>query len=127
MQQEMARRRMMQEVPKADVVVTNPTHYAVALRYDSKKMGAPRVVAKGKGLVAEQIRAIAGENKVPLYSAPPLARAIYYSTDLDAEIPAGLYHAVAQVLAYIFQLREGMQVPPPPAELPIPAALQRPV
>lgn len=104
MQYEMAQRRMMSEVPKADVVITNPTHYAVALRYD-QNMNAPKVVAKGKELVAAQIREIANEHNVPILSSPALARALYFSTELDQEIPAGLYMAVAKVLAYIFQLR----------------------
>lgn len=106
-QQEMARRRMMQDVPKADVVITNPTHYAVALRYDQGKMRAPVVVAKGKDLVAQQIRHIAMSHHVPILSAPPLSRALFFSTDLQKEIPAGLYMAVAQVLAYVYQLRKG--------------------
>lgn len=106
LQYEMAQRRMMSEVPKADVVITNPTHYAVALRYDQNKMNAPRVVAKGKDLVAGQIRSVANAHNVPILSAPPLARALYYSTSLNQEVPAGLYLAVAKVLAYIFQLRD---------------------
>ncbi len=104
-QQEMAQRRMMDEVPKADVVITNPTHYAVALRYDQDAMGAPVVVAKGRGLVARKIRELAAEHDVPIISAPPLSRAIYHHTDLQQEIPAGLFMAVAQVLAYTYQLR----------------------
>jgi flagellar biosynthetic protein FlhB len=104
MQREIARRRMMQEVPKADVVVTNPTHYAVALRYDQKKNRAPVVVAKGADLVALQIRGVADEHRVPIVEAPPLARALYHSTKLDQEIPAGLYLAVAKLLAYVYQL-----------------------
>lgn len=104
-QQEMAQRRMMDEVPKADVVITNPTHYAVALRYDQDAMGAPMVVAKGRGLVARKIRQLATEHEVPIISAPPLSRALYHSTDLQQEIPAGLFMAVAQVLAYTYQLR----------------------
>lgn len=127
LQQEMARRRMMQEVPKADVIVTNPTHYAVALRYEAGRMRAPTVVAKGAGLVAARIRAIGVEHKVALYEAPPLARALYFSTDLGQEIPAGLYLAVAQVLAYIFQLRDPRpgDKPTAPADLPIPPELRR--
>lgn len=105
MQYEMARRRMMAEVPKADVIVTNPTHYAVALRYDQRKMRAPKVVAKGKDLVAAQIRSIASAHNIPVLSSPALARALFHSAELDQEIPAGLYRAVAQVLAYVFQLR----------------------
>jgi flagellar biosynthetic protein FlhB len=124
LQQEMAMARMMEEVPKADVVVTNPTHYAVALKYDDKRMGAPRVVAKGSNLIAARIREIATENNVPLFSAPPLARAIYFSTEINDEIPSGLYLAVAQVLAYIFQLKaaveNGFEKPVEPEDLPVP-------
>lgn len=105
MQRELAQRRMMAEVPKADVVVTNPEHYSVALKYDQKKMSAPVVVAKGADLIAMQIRTIARENNVPILQAPPLARALHYSTELNREIPAGLYLAVAKVLAYVFQLK----------------------
>ncbi len=105
LQQEMAQRRMMEEVPKADVVVTNPTHFAVALRYEPTKMGAPIVVAKGSDLLAGRIRSVAGEHDVPILSAPPLARALYYSTELNMPIPEGLYRAVAQVLAYVYQLK----------------------
>ena len=103
-QMEMAERRMMQEVPNADVVITNPTHYAVALKYDQTSMGAPRVVAKGADLIAAEIRKVAKENNVPVAAAPPLTRALFYSTELNDEIPAGLYLAVAQVLAYVYQL-----------------------
>ncbi len=105
LQREVAQRRMMEEIPRADVVITNPSHYAVALRYDPEKMAAPVVVAKGVELVASQIRTVAVANKVPLYEAPPLARALYYSTEINDEVPAGLYLAVAQILAYIFQLK----------------------
>ncbi len=102
-----AQRRMMESVPEADVVVTNPTHYAVALRYEQDGMDAPVVVAKGSDMLALKIRNIAQENDVPVLSAPPLARAIFYSTELDQPIPAGLYRAVAQVLAYVFHLKNG--------------------
>lgn len=105
MQQELAQGRMMSEVPKADVVVTNPTHFAVALKYDPDNMQAPIVVAKGLELIASQIRTVATANGVPLFEAPPLARAIYYSTEIEQEVPAGLYLAVAQVLAYVMQLK----------------------
>ncbi|NJD07820.1 MAG: flagellar type III secretion system protein FlhB [Methylococcaceae bacterium] len=131
LQMEYARRRMMQEVPKADVVVTNPTHYAVALKYDQLNMRAPRLVAKGNDLVAAQIRKIADEAGVPLMEAPGLARAIYFSTELDQEIPAGLYLAVAQILAYVYQLKTARQfggdrpVPPRPEDLPIPPDLRK--
>jgi len=123
-QQEMAMRRMMAEVPTADVVVTNPTHFAVALKYDEQNMNAPRVVAKGADLVASHIRSIAQEHQVPLFAAPPLARALYYSTEVDQEIPAGLYLAVAQVLAYVYQLNVSIygngREPQPPADLDVP-------
>jgi flagellar biosynthetic protein FlhB len=105
MQQELARRRMLQEVPKADVVITNPTHYSVALRYDDKRMRAPIVVAKGVDEVAANIRKIAGEHKVPIFEAPPLARVLFRDVDLNAEVPSTLYVAVAQVLTYVVQLR----------------------
>ncbi len=104
-QQQIARRRMMHQVPGADVVVVNPTHFAVALKYDPQQMRAPRVVAKGVDMVAQNIRRIAEENRVPVFEAPKLARALYRSTDLNQEIPAGLYVAVAQVLSYIFRVR----------------------
>lgn len=108
MQRETAKRRMMANVPGASVVVTNPTHYAVALAYDDTKSGAPRVVAMGTDLVAAKIREIAAANDVPLLEAPPLARALYAHAELDREIPVALYTAVAQVLAYVFQLRAAM-------------------
>jgi flagellar biosynthetic protein FlhB len=104
-QQTMARRRMMHKIPAADVVIVNPTHFAVALKYDPKKMRAPRVLAKGLDLVAHNIRRIAEEHRVPVFESPKLARALYRSTDLNKEIPAGLYVAVAQVLSYIFRVR----------------------
>lgn len=103
-QRELARRRMMQEVPAASVVITNPTHYSVALRYEPDRMRAPRVVAKGKDLVALEIRRVAREHGVPLFEAPSLARAVFASTPLNREVPAALYVAVAQVLAYVFQV-----------------------
>ncbi|HKJ95736.1 MAG TPA: flagellar biosynthesis protein FlhB [Gammaproteobacteria bacterium] len=105
LQQQMAQGRMMEQVPTADVVVTNPTHFAVALKYDQIHMRAPKLVAKGTDLTAQRIRELAREHRVPLFEAPPLARALYHTTDLDREIPAGLYLAVAQILAYIYQLR----------------------
>lgn len=127
MQREMARRRMMSEVPTADVVVTNPTHYAVALKYTDGKMRAPKVVAKGADAVAAKIRELAQENKVPLLEAPPLARALYTHAELGDEIPEGLYTAVAEVLAYVFQLRaygqHGGVRPEVPQELEVPAQL----
>jgi len=104
-QREMARKRMMADVPRADVIITNPTHYAVAVKYDQDKMSAPVVLAKGKDLVAAQIRSVAQMYKIPVVSAPALSRSIYHSTPLNKEIPTGLYLAVAQVLAYVYQLR----------------------
>lgn len=119
MQREIARRRMMHEVPKADVIVVNPTHFAVALRYDEGRMRAPLVVAKGADLVAARIREIATEHSVPIFEAPPLARALYHSVEIGGEIPATLYVAVAQVLTYIYQLKaartSGARPPEPPA------------
>jgi flagellar biosynthesis protein FlhB len=105
MQQDAARRRMLQEVPKADVVITNPTHYSVALRYDEARMRAPIVVAKGTDEVAANIRKIAAEHKVPIFEAPPLARVLFRDVDLNEEVPSTLYVAVAQVLTYVLQLR----------------------
>ena len=127
LQREAARRRMMSEIPKADVVVTNPTHYAVALRYQGDAMRAPRVVAKGAHLLAARIRELAAEHRVPILEAPPLARALYRHTELDDEIPETLYTAVAEVLAYVFQLRRyreyGGTMPQPPREVAVPEAL----
>jgi flagellar biosynthetic protein FlhB len=105
MQQALARRRMMHKVPAADVVIVNPTHFAVALKYDPKNMRAPRVLAKGVDMVAANIRRIAEQHRVPVFESPKLARALYRSTDLDREIPQGLFVAVAQVLSYIFRVR----------------------
>jgi flagellar biosynthetic protein FlhB len=105
---EMANRRMLGAVPRADLVVMNPTHYAVALKYDEASAGAPRVVAKGADLMALKIRDIAREHKVPVLQAPPLARALYAHTEVDQEIPARLFGAVAQVLAWVYQLRDAM-------------------
>jgi flagellar biosynthetic protein FlhB len=123
MQREMAQRRMMEEVPKADVVIVNPTHVAVALRFD-RNMSAPRVVAKGADLIAARIRGIAQGHDVAVFSAPPLARALYRSTALGQEIPEALYVAVAQVLAYVYQLRSSVHssgpAPAPPQDLPVP-------
>ena len=102
---EMTKRRMLAAVPKADLVVMNPTHYAVALKYDDQRMGAPRVVAKGADLLALKIRDLAKDSQVPVLQAPVLARALYAHAELDREIPAALFAAVAQVLAYVYQLR----------------------
>ena len=117
-QRALARGRMLHDVPKADVIVTNPTHYAVALRYDENKNRAPIVVAKGTELLALKIREIATESGVPIVEAPPLARALYKSVELGREVPAALYVTVAQVLTYVYQLRaareRGATPPPPP-------------
>ncbi len=102
---ERARRRMMQEVPKANVIITNPTHYAVALRYDQASMGAPKVVAKGTDLVARRIRELAEEHKIPIVSNPPLARALYANVELDQEVPPEHYKAVAEIIGYVMRLR----------------------
>ena len=124
LQREMAQRRMMEEVPSADVVVTNPTHFAVALRYQALRSNAPRVVAKGADVIASQIRQVATAHQVPIVEAPPLARVLYYNSELDQEIPASLYLAVAHVLAYVYQLRAARQSgnpePSPPRDLPVP-------
>jgi flagellar biosynthetic protein FlhB len=103
-QREVAQRRMMAEVPKADVVITNPTHYAVALKYDAGRGEAPVVVAKGKNLIARSIREIAEENNVPIVENVQLARALYASVEIGDEIPAELYQAVAEILAYVYKL-----------------------
>jgi flagellar biosynthetic protein FlhB len=128
LQREMARKRMMSNVPTADVVVTNPTHFAVALKYADGQGGAPRVVAKGTDEVAAKIREIAKEHKVALLEAPALARALYKHTDIDDEIPEALYSAVAEVLAYVYQLRAykkgaSDQYPDRPSKLPVPPEL----
>jgi flagellar biosynthetic protein FlhB len=118
-QQASARRRMMQDVPKADVVITNPTHYAVALRYDDTRMRAPVVVAKGRDLIALRIREIAAEHHIALVEAPPLARALHAGCDLGEEVPARLYAAVAKIMVYVYQLRtarrEGASPPAQPS------------
>lgn len=126
-QQQMAKRRMMAEVPKADIIVTNPTHFAVALKYSEKSMHAPRVIAKGTDLVALRIRTLAEEHKIPVLEAAPLTRALYRHTELGAEIPVALYAAVAEVLAWAYQLhrhgKEGGALPPEPKNLPVPEKL----
>ncbi|MEO4048374.1 flagellar biosynthesis protein FlhB [Pseudomonas sp. CAU 1711] len=129
LQRQMAERRMMQQVPEADVVITNPTHFAVALKYDPAKGNAPLLLAKGGDFLALKIREIAQEHKVTLLESPSLARAVYYSTEVDQEIPAGLYLAVAQVLAYVYQLKQFRagkgKRPGPLPDLPIPPDLRR--
>ena len=123
-QTDMAQNRMMAQVPKADVIVTNPSHYAVALKYDQNSNGAPKLVAKGVDLIAAQIRLLATGANVPLVASPPLARALYYSTAIDKEIPKELYLAVAQVLAYIYQLKIAREnhwdEPLPPGNIKVP-------
>jgi flagellar biosynthetic protein FlhB len=126
-QREMARKRMMSEVPKADVVVTNPTHFSVALKYDASSMGAPTIVAKGRNLLAQKIRELATENKVPILEAPPLARALYSNAEVGDQVPAALYTAVAEVMAYVYQLKQfiarGGLPPQVPTVLDIPEGL----
>lgn len=121
LQYEMSQRRMMEEVPKADVVITNPTHFSIALRYDAQTGEAPIVVAKGVDEMAMHIRKIANAHEVPLFEAPPLARALFYNVQLGDPIPAALYTAVAQVLAYIFQLRDAASYASPTPQRPDPA------
>ncbi|HEX2954005.1 MAG TPA: flagellar biosynthesis protein FlhB [Bacillota bacterium] len=105
-QRQMAMRRMMQDVPKADVIITNPTHFAVALQYDPAKMSSPKVLAKGEDFLAAKIREIATANNVPIVENPPLARALYKAVDIGEFIPADLYQAVAEVLAFVYRLRK---------------------
>lgn len=121
-QREMARKRMMAAVPKADVVVTNPTHYAVAIKYLEGRHAAPVVVAKGADAVAERIKELARAHGVPQLEAPPLARALFRHVELGDEIPAALYTAVAQVLAYVFGLKRGLRAKPP-ADIEVPEGM----
>ena len=124
-----ARRRMMQAIPTADVIVTNPTHFAVALKYTDGEMRAPKVVAKGVNLVAARIRELGRENNVPLLEAPPLARALYHNVEINREIPGALYGAVAQVLAWVYQLKrykeDGGVKPDEPSDLDVPKELDK--
>jgi flagellar biosynthetic protein FlhB len=129
LQREASQRRMMDSVPKADVIITNPTHFAVALKYDPEQGGAPMLVAKGTDFIALKIREIGAHHQILILESPGLARSIYYSTELDQEIPAGLYLAVAQVLAYVYQIRQyhagqGKR-PDPLGDITIPPDLQR--
>ena len=128
-QREMSQRRMMAAIPDADVIITNPTHYAVALKYDPEKGGAPMLLAKGSDFLPLKIREIGTKHNILLLESPALARSIYYSTELEQEIPAGLYLAVAQVLAYVYQIRQYQagkgKRPDPLKDLPIPADLRR--
>ena len=127
-QQRISQNRMIQELPKADIVLTNPTHFAVALRYQTAVDSAPTVVAKGADHMAHQIVNLAKQHKVEVLSSPALARSIYHNTELFAEIPAGLYRAVAQVLAYIYQLKRyksgQAELPAALGELSIPEELK---
>ncbi len=129
LQREMSQRRMMSAIPDADVIITNPTHYAVALKYDPEKGAAPMLLAKGSVFLALKIREIGAKHNILLLESPALARSIYHSTELDQEIPAGLYLAVAQVLAYVYQIRQYQagrgKRPDPLKDLPIPADLRR--
>jgi len=129
LQMEMAARRMMADVPQADVVVTNPTHFSVALKYDSEGSGAPKVVAKGVDEVALKIREVARHYEVPIMASPALTRSLYHTTKLGQDIPEGLYVAVAQVLAFVFQLEQyrkgkGQRPKPVSDDLPIPEELR---
>ena len=128
-QREMSQRRMMSAIPDADVIITNPTHYAVALKYDPEKGGAPMLLAKGSDFLALKIREIGAKHNILLLESPALARSIYHSTELEQEIPAGLYLAVAQVLAYVYQIRQHQagkgKRPDPLKDLPIPPDLRR--
>jgi flagellar biosynthetic protein FlhB len=130
LQQEVAKRRMLADVPTADVVITNPTHFAVALRYAEGRHRAPVVVAKGTDLLAARIRELAAEHKVAIFEAPLLARALYWTTDIGREIPATLYVAVAQVLTYVYRLRAARTGPAPWPDRPTvevdPALAERP-
>ena len=126
-QRDISRRRMMADVPKADVIITNPTHYAVALQYDNQAMQAPKVLAKGAGLIALNIKQLGEENRIPVLEAPPLARALYRHSKVGGHIPATLYAAVAEVLAWVYQLRrwqrEGGLKPKKPTNISVPQGL----
>jgi len=131
LQREMSQRRMMQDVPEADVVITNPTHYAVALKYNEAEGGAPFVSAKGSDFIALKIREIASAYDVQIIESPALARALYYNSEIGEEVPVGLYKSVAQVLAYVYQLRAHKEkptgdepLPPTPEDIEIPDALR---
>ncbi|PJF38195.1 MAG: flagellar biosynthetic protein FlhB, partial [Phototrophicales bacterium] len=128
LQMDMAQRRMMQDVPNADVVITNPTHYSVALKYKPDVDAAPILLAKGNDQVALKIREIANEHGVEIVQAPALARSVYHHTEIGREIPSGLYMAVAQVLAYVFQIKQYRQrkvSKPNMPDFPIPDDLKR--
>jgi flagellar biosynthesis protein FlhB len=119
LQQQMANRKMLRDVPLADVVVTNPTHFAVALRYDERRMRAPVVIAKGVDHMAARIRDIAASNRIALFEAPLLARALYWTTRVNQEIPGPLYLAVAQVLTYVLRVRAALQTGTPWPDRPL--------
>lgn len=127
-QREMAQQRMLQDVPDAQVIIVNPTHYAIALRYEDGKESSPRIVAKGMDLVSFRIREVASAHDVPIFTAPPLARALYYSTEIGQLIPTGLYLAVAKVLAYVFQIKQmnskSRRTPEAPTNIEIPKEFQ---
>ncbi len=129
LQREAARRRMMSEIPNADVIVTNPTHYAIALKYSGESMRAPKVVAKGVHLLAARIREVGESNRIPILEAPPLARALYFHADLDQEIPETLYTSVAEILAYVFKLKkyqkDGGEMPQPLGDIPVPQGMDQ--
>jgi flagellar biosynthetic protein FlhB len=127
LQLQASQRRMLEDVPKADVVITNPTHFSVALKYDQDRSSAPMVVAKGADLIALKIRSIALESNVPIFEEPPLARAIYGTTEIGEEIPAPLFLAVARVLAYVFQLArtQSPERVPRPESTPLPMEFQK--
>ena len=127
LQMEASQRRMLEDIPDADVVITNPTHFSVVLKYDAEVSAAPVVVAKGRDLIALKIRLIAKEHSVPLYEEPPLARAIYGTTDIGEEVPGPLFLAVAKVLAYVFQLNRSAETDyvPRPESVPLPEEFSR--
>ena len=129
LQREMSQRRMMTAIPEADVIITNPTHYAVALKYDPEKGNAPVLLAKGSDFIALKIREIGNQHRIEVLESPALARSIFYSTEIEQQIPAGLYLAVAQVLAYVYQIRQYQagrgKRPEPLKDVPIPPDLQR--
>jgi flagellar biosynthetic protein FlhB len=120
-QREIAQKSSVNAVPKADFIVMNPTHFAVAIKYDEATMGAPRVISKGADLLAIKIRDIAKQHSIPVLQSPMLARALYANAELDQDIPSALYTAVAQVLAYVYRLRAAMRGEGPmPGDVPQP-------
>lgn len=121
LQRQAAQRRMLEEIPTADVIIVNPTHFSVALRYEEGQEGAPKLIAKGVDEIALKIREIGNKHDIPIFSAPPLARALYFSTEIEQNIPEGLFVAVARVLAYIFQLKQPGMYPDKPQDFEIPS------